>query len=152
MASSRRSAPHRYVDANNKTQRWDFTTGDFGLLFLNQSIAIDEQGGKGVCILDWASCVVRWIVSRRTMCGGIFMVMYSCLCGCLHCTVKWGLSLIKKYSQCWVKKKEKIKYNKAQYRRFQGSVSLLCCQEFKAERSLSVSGVNPFCLNLTESL
>lgn len=24
---------HRYVDANNKTQRLDFTTGDFGLLF-----------------------------------------------------------------------------------------------------------------------
>lgn len=146
MASSRRSAPHCYVDANNKTQRWDFTTGDFGLLFLNQSIAIDEQGGKGVCILDWASYIVRWIVSRRTTCGGIFMVMSSCLCGCLHCTVNWGLSLFKK------EKQEKRKYNKAKHTRPQSSVSLLCCQEFKAERSLSVSGVNPFCLNLTESL
>lgn len=47
---------------------------------------------------------------------------------------------------------QKRKYNKAKYTRLQSSVSLLCCQEFKAERSLSVSGVNPFCLNLTESL
>lgn len=38
---------HRCVDANNKTQRLDFIVGDFGLLFWNQSIAIDERNGKG---------------------------------------------------------------------------------------------------------
>lgn len=37
---------HRRIDANNNTQRLNFTMGDFGLLFWNWSIAIDEQDGK----------------------------------------------------------------------------------------------------------
>lgn len=65
----------------------------------------------------------------------------------LHCEVR-VIPNQKVFSMLGKKKGE----DKVQYRRFQGSVSLLCCQEFKAERSLSVSGVNPFCLNLTESL
>lgn len=50
---------HRCIDANNNSQRLNFTMGDFALLFQNQSIAIDEQdgGGGATCIFDTASCI-----------------------------------------------------------------------------------------------
>lgn len=69
---------HQHVDANNKTQRLDFTMGDMGSLFSNQSITIDEQVGKGgrghAYLLEhhalrWIlSGIAIWVVCNEGMC------------------------------------------------------------------------------------